>query len=98
VPTSFSPELVSFHLAYNDKACLNFHEGNSVIDKALMRENGLRGSQAPDVIEILRINGHGACIIGEVKREPQGIVSMRTGFGGTRIVDMLVGEQLPRIC
>jgi hydrogenase expression/formation protein HypE len=33
-----------------------------------------------------------------VKREPQGIVTMRTGFGGTRIVDMLVGEQLPRIC
>jgi hypothetical protein len=33
-----------------------------------------------------------------VKTEPGGIVSMRTGFGGTRIVDMLVGEQLPRIC
>ena len=39
-----------------------------------------------------------ACIIGDVKSEPGGIVSMRTGFGGTRIVDMLVGEQLPRIC
>ncbi len=42
--------------------------------------------------------GHDACIIGEVKAEPPGIVAMRTGFGGTRIVDMLVGEQLPRIC
>ena len=42
--------------------------------------------------------GGNACIIGEVKAEPQGIVAMRTGFGGTRIVDMLVGEQLPRIC
>jgi hydrogenase expression/formation protein HypE len=42
--------------------------------------------------------GHNACVIGEVKAEPQGIVAMRTGFGGTRIVDMLVGEQLPRIC
>jgi hydrogenase expression/formation protein HypE len=42
--------------------------------------------------------GGDACIIGEVKAEPGGIVSMRTGFGGTRIVDMLVGEQLPRIC
>jgi hydrogenase expression/formation protein HypE len=42
--------------------------------------------------------GRGACIIGEVKAEPKGIVAMRTGFGGTRIVDMLVGEQLPRIC
>lgn len=44
------------------------------------------------------LHGKGACIIGEVKAEPQGIVSMTTGFGGTRIVDMLAGEQLPRIC
>jgi hydrogenase expression/formation protein HypE len=44
------------------------------------------------------VYGRDACIIGEVKAEPQGIVAMRTGFGGTRIVDMLVGEQLPRIC
>jgi hydrogenase expression/formation protein HypE len=42
--------------------------------------------------------GHDARVIGEVKTEPGGIVTMRTGFGGTRIVDMLVGEQLPRIC
>lgn len=42
--------------------------------------------------------GRDACIIGEVQAEPRGIVSMVTGFGGTRIVDMLVGEQLPRIC
>lgn len=42
--------------------------------------------------------GRDACIIGEVKGEPRGIVSMVTGFGGTRIVDMLAGEQLPRIC
>jgi hydrogenase expression/formation protein HypE len=42
--------------------------------------------------------GAGASIIGEVKVEPGGIVSMHTAFGGTRIVDMLVGEQLPRIC
>ena len=42
--------------------------------------------------------GRDACIIGEVKAEPKGIVAMRTGFGGTRIVDMMVGEQLPRIC
>jgi hydrogenase expression/formation protein HypE len=42
--------------------------------------------------------GTAACVIGEVKSEPPGIVTMRTGFGGTRIVDMLVGEQLPRIC
>lgn len=44
------------------------------------------------------VYGRDACIIGEVKPEPQGIVALKTGFGGTRIVDMLVGEQLPRIC
>ena len=42
--------------------------------------------------------GREACVIGEVTAEPHGIVSMVTGFGGTRIVDMLTGEQLPRIC
>jgi hydrogenase expression/formation protein HypE len=42
--------------------------------------------------------GRDACIIGDVESDPRGIVSMVTGFGGTRIVDMLVGEQLPRIC
>jgi len=52
------------------------------------------------IINRMRENEHGrgACIIGEVKAEPQGIVAMQTGFGGTRIVDMLAGEQLPRIC
>lgn len=52
------------------------------------------------MIERMNQNQHGtnACVIGEVKAEPGGIVAMRTGFGGTRIVDMLAGEQLPRIC
>lgn len=55
---------------------------------------------AEQIVARMRQNVHGlaACIIGEVKAEPQGIVSMVTGFGGTRIVDMLAGEQLPRIC
>lgn len=55
---------------------------------------------ADSLVERMRENEQGrrACIIGEVKAEPKGIVAMRTGFGGTRIVDMLVGEQLPRIC
>jgi hydrogenase expression/formation protein HypE len=55
---------------------------------------------AESVVARIKQNSYGrdACIIGEVKAEPQGIVAMRTGFGGTRIVDMLVGEQLPRIC
>ena len=55
---------------------------------------------ADQLVERMRQNRYGreACIIGEVKSDPQGIVAMVTGFGGTRIVDMLAGEQLPRIC
>ena len=41
---------------------------------------------------------HVGVIIGEVTREPVGMVVMQTTFGGERVVDMLVGEQLPRIC
>jgi len=57
-------------------------------------------SVADAVVERMKQNVHGrdACIIGKVKAEPGGIVAMVTGFGGTRIVDMLAGEQLPRIC
>ncbi|MBL8473941.1 MAG: hydrogenase expression/formation protein HypE [Rhodocyclaceae bacterium] len=43
-------------------------------------------------------DGANAAMIGEVCAGPAGSVIMRTGFGGERIVDMLVGEQLPRIC
>jgi hydrogenase expression/formation protein HypE len=55
---------------------------------------------AEAVVERMRGHryGQGARIIGEVRAEPGGIVAMRTGFGGTRIVDLLMGEQLPRIC
>jgi hydrogenase expression/formation protein HypE len=42
--------------------------------------------------------GKDAAIIGEVKEAPQKRVIMRTPIGSTRIVDMLVGEALPRIC
>ena len=42
--------------------------------------------------------GQHAAIIGKVTKDPLHLVQMRTGFGGTRIVDWLVGEQLPRIC
>lgn len=45
-----------------------------------------------------RPEGRHAAIIGQALPGPAGQVRMRTGFGGTRIVDMLVGEQLPRIC
>ena len=42
--------------------------------------------------------GAGACVVGAVTDEHPGLVVVRTGFGGTRIVDMLVGDPLPRIC
>ncbi|HLK67988.1 MAG TPA: hydrogenase expression/formation protein HypE [Bryobacteraceae bacterium] len=42
--------------------------------------------------------GDAACIIGEVREQPAGSVLSSTPYGGTRIVDMLVGDPLPRIC
>lgn len=42
--------------------------------------------------------GAGAVIVGRAIEGRSGRVTLRTGFGGSRIVDMLVGEQLPRIC
>lgn len=59
--------------------------------------------QAEAALAAMRANRYGAdaAIIGEVvetpeERDPR--VSIRTGFGALRIMDMLVGEQLPRIC
>jgi hydrogenase expression/formation protein HypE len=42
--------------------------------------------------------GEQAAVIGEVAESPAGKVYVKTGFGATRVMDMLVGEQLPRIC
>lgn len=42
--------------------------------------------------------GRDAALIGTVQAEPQRMVAMRTQFGGTRVIDWLAGEQLPRIC
>ena len=58
------------------------------------------GNQADDVLEAVRQDsfGQAACIIGEVVAEHPGRVVLKTRIGGQRIVDMLTGEQLPRIC
>jgi hydrogenase expression/formation protein HypE len=55
---------------------------------------------ADAVLEKMRINplGRDARIIGEVVAEHPGMVLMKTEIGGTRVVDTLFGEQLPRIC
>jgi hydrogenase expression/formation protein HypE len=42
--------------------------------------------------------GRDAAEIGEVAADPRHFVQMQTAFGGTRLVDWLAGEQLPRIC
>jgi hydrogenase expression/formation protein HypE len=42
--------------------------------------------------------GADAAVIGEVTESPAGKVYVKTSFGATRVMDMLVGEQLPRIC
>jgi hydrogenase expression/formation protein HypE len=39
-----------------------------------------------------------ATVIGEVRREPPGMVLVETSFGGRRVMDQLVGDPLPRIC
>jgi hydrogenase expression/formation protein HypE len=55
---------------------------------------------AEDALTALRgtPGGEGAAVIGRIKDDPPGLVLLKTGFGGTRIVDMLVGDPLPRIC
>ena len=55
---------------------------------------------AETVLDVLRSFEHGrdAVIIGEVVHEHHGMVVMRTAFGSRRIIDLPLGEQLPRIC
>jgi hydrogenase expression/formation protein HypE len=55
---------------------------------------------ADAVLQTMRRHALGAeaQMIGTVKKENPGLVTMRTPFGTTRIVDMLAGDQLPRIC
>ena len=56
--------------------------------------------QADAALESLRNTdgGEEAQVIGEVREEPARMVVMHTQFGGTRMIDMLVGDPLPRIC
>ncbi|WDP91798.1 MAG: hydrogenase expression/formation protein HypE [Desulfobacter sp.] len=55
---------------------------------------------AQQALEVIRQDEFGkeAVIVGEVTKEDPGRVILQTLIGGTRIVDMLTGEQLPRIC
>ncbi|CAN5455455.1 hydrogenase expression/formation protein HypE [soil metagenome] len=57
-------------------------------------------AHAQAALETMKQNQYGvhSTIIGEVTQAPQETVILRTEYGGERIVDMLVGDQLPRIC
>ncbi len=56
--------------------------------------------RADDVVRQMRRHrlGQDAVIIGEVVADPPGMVLMKTEIGGTRVLDVMFGEQLPRIC
>jgi hydrogenase expression/formation protein HypE len=55
---------------------------------------------ADAVLAAMRAHPYGAeaVVIGECVADHPGMVVARTGLGGTRVVDMPMGEQLPRIC
>lgn len=58
------------------------------------------GADADSVLAAMRAHpaGRDAAIVGSVSETPVGHVILDTSFGGERVVDMLAGEQLPRIC
>ena len=60
----------------------------------------VNGGDADRALAALRSHplGADAAIIGQITADPPGIVLLKTAFGGTRIVDLLVGDPLPRIC
>lgn len=58
------------------------------------------GAEADAALAALRADplGSEATMIGHVAADPPGLVLLNTAFGGTRIMDLLVGDPLPRIC
>lgn len=55
---------------------------------------------AEQALAVMRAHplGNEACVLGEVVEAHPGLVRLRTPLGGTRVVEMMSGEQLPRIC
>jgi hydrogenase expression/formation protein HypE len=70
----------------------------------IANEGKLLAIVAPEAVrpalEAMRAHslGRRAALIGEVRAEPASMVILRTELGGTRVLDMLVGDPLPRIC
>jgi len=60
----------------------------------------VHSGSAEEILSLMKKNplGKNARIIGEVVREPSKKVTMETQVGGSRLIEMLVGEELPRIC
>ena len=70
----------------------------------IANEGKLLAIVAPDkaelALKVMRSHplGREAAIIGTVQADPPGMVFLRTDIGGMRVLDMLVGDPLPRIC
>lgn len=70
----------------------------------MANEGKLVAVTAPEAAEAVleAMQGHpmgaGSALVGEVVEEPPGMVVVRTSLGGHRVMDMLVGDALPRIC
>jgi hydrogenase expression/formation protein HypE len=60
----------------------------------------VRPDQAEHMLNVIQSHHYGenAHIIGQVGGAPPGMVLLKTAFGSTRVLDMLAGELLPRIC
>lgn len=60
----------------------------------------VEGNKADEILNKIKQHQYGkeAAIIGEIVDEKAGRCSLQTNIGGHRVVDMLAGEQLPRIC
>jgi len=60
----------------------------------------IAADRAESSLEALRSTpgGECACFLGEIERGPMSRVLARSAFGGQGVVDMLIGDPLPRIC
>lgn len=79
-------ELVGFdplHLANEGKAVIVVAKQSTEIALGLLQQHSL---------------GKNACVIGEIVEEPKELVFMKTQLGTRRIIDLPVGDPLPRIC
>ena len=97
---------VAFELARTRRRkVLSVDKANVLECSRLWREVVTRvGKDYPDVtlahqaITALQRVSEGAAVIGEIRPEPAATLVAAAAFGGTRIIDMLVGDPLPRIC